>query len=120
MAIPTSSDGSSRIDTESVASDATPTIPSMNKAELVHAVQKSLGHDSTKAQAERAVVAVIDSIKLGLKKDHAVQLVGFGSFKVSTRKARVGVNPNTRQKMKIKASKVVRFSAGKDLKAKVK
>ena len=101
----------------------TPTKPppiKMNKAELVLAVQKSLGKEASKAESERAVQAVIDGIKTGLKKDQSVQLVGFGTFKVSTRKARVGINPSTKQKMKIKASKVVRFSAGKDLKAKVK
>jgi nucleoid DNA-binding protein len=49
-----------------------------------------------------------------------VQLVGFGTFKVTSRKARIGTNPKTKEKIKIKASKGVRFSAGKDLKAKVK
>jgi nucleoid DNA-binding protein len=63
---------------------------------------------------------VIDAIKAGLKKDHSVQLVGFGTFKVVARKARTGVNPSTRLPMKIKASKTVRFTAGKDLKTKVK
>ena len=92
----------------------------MNKEKLVLAVQKSLGNNTSKAQAERAVVAVLEGIKLGLKKDHAVQLVGFGSFKIVSRKARMGVNPNTLKSMKIKASKVVRFAAGKDLKGVVK
>jgi nucleoid DNA-binding protein len=92
----------------------------MNKADLVSAVQKSLGKDASRAEADRSVQAVIDSIKAGLKKDHSVQLVGFGTFKVVARKARTGVNPSTRLPMKIKASKTVRFTAGKDLKAKVK
>ncbi len=92
----------------------------MNKAELVSAVQKALGKDASRAEAERSVHAVIDAIKAGLKKDQAVQLVGFGTFKVATRKARTGINPSTRAPMKIKASKTVRFTAGKDLKAKVK
>lgn len=87
----------------------------MNKAELVTAVQKSLG--TSKADAERAVNAVIDGIKAGIKKTKTVQLVGFGTFKTGTRKARVGVNPKTGQKIKIKASKVVKFQAGKALKA---
>lgn len=91
----------------------------MNKSELVSAVQKHLGSDTSKAAAERALDAVLDGIKAGLKKDQSVQLVGFGSFKVSTRKARVGINPKTKEKIKIKASKSVRFSAGKDLKSKV-
>lgn len=91
----------------------------MNKAELVQAVQKSLGKDTSKAQAERAVDAVVESIKTGLKKDQAVQLVGFGTFKVAARKARTGVNPKTGEKIKIKASKSVKFAAGKDLKSKL-
>ncbi len=91
----------------------------MNKSELVSLVQKQLGADTSKAAAERALDAVLDGIKTGLKKDQSVQLVGFGSFKVSARKARVGINPKTKEKIKIKASKSVRFSAGKDLKSKV-
>ncbi len=91
----------------------------MNKAELVESVQKSLGKETSKAQAERAVEAVIDGIKAGLKKGKAVQLVGFGTFKVVQRKARAGVNPKTGEKIKIKASKNVKFGAGKDLKSKL-
>jgi len=67
----------------------------MNKAELVEAVQKTLGKDTSKAQAERAVEAVVEGIKGGLKKGKPVQLVGFGTFKVANRKARLGVNPKT-------------------------
>ena len=92
----------------------------MNKAELVEAVQKSLGKEASKAQAERAVEAVVEGIKGGLKKGKPVQLVGFGTFKVAHRKARLGINPKTGQKIKIKASKSVKFSAGKDLKSKLK
>jgi len=87
----------------------------MNKVELVANVQKSLG--TSKADAERAVNAVIDGIKTGIKKTKTVQLIGFGTFKTGTRKARVGVNPKTGEKIKIKASKVVKFQAGKALKA---
>jgi len=82
-------------------------------------VQKSLGKETSKAQAERSVEAVIDGIKAGLKKGKTVQLVGFGTFKVVQRKARTGVNPKTGEKIKIKASKNVKFSAGKDLKSKL-
>lgn len=87
----------------------------MNKNELVASVQKSLGGIS-KAEAERAVSAVIEGIKVGIKKTKSVQLVGFGTFKVATRKARTGVNPKTGEKIKIKASKTVRFVPGKALK----
>jgi nucleoid DNA-binding protein len=86
----------------------------MNKVELTVAVQKNL--DSTKADAERAVNAVIDAIKLGVKKTKTVQLIGFGTFKISNRKARTGVNPKTGAKIKIKASKTVRFVPGKAFK----
>ncbi len=90
----------------------------MNKAELVAAVQKSLS--SSKTGAEHAVDAVVEAIASGLKKGQPVQLVGFGTFKVVSRKARMGVNPKTRQPLKIKASKSVKFSVGKDLKSKLK
>ena len=90
----------------------------MNKAELVEAVQKSLGGVS-KADAERSVSAVIDGIKAGLKKTKNVQLIGFGTFKVAERAARIGVNPKTKEKIKIKKSKTGKFSAGKDLKSKI-
>ena len=86
----------------------------MNKAELVESVQKALG--ASKADAERAVAAVIDSIKTGLKKSKNVQLIGFGTFKVAERAARMGVNPKTGEKIKIKASKSVRFTPGKAFK----
>jgi len=89
----------------------------MNKVQLVEAVQKSLGKEATKAEAERAVNAVIEGIKLGVKKSKAVQLVGFGTFKVANRKARTGINPKTGEKIKIKASKTVKFSVGKAFKS---
>ncbi len=88
----------------------------MNKVELIAAVQKSLGKEASKADAERALTAVVDSIKMGVKKTKIVQLVGFGTFKVAARKARTGVNPKTGEKIKIKASKSVKFSAGKAFK----
>lgn len=88
----------------------------MNKADLVLTVQKLLGKEITKAEAEKTVAAVIDSIKMGIKKKKSVQLIGFGTFKIANRKARTGINPKTREKMKIKASKTVRFVCGKALK----
>jgi nucleoid DNA-binding protein len=86
----------------------------MNKVELIVAVQKTLG--TSKADAERAVNAVVDGIKLGVKKTKTVQLIGFGTFKISNRKARIGVNPKTSEKIKIKASKSVKFAPGKAFK----
>jgi DNA-binding protein HU-beta len=91
----------------------------MNKADLVESVQKTLGKEISKAFAERAVDAVIEAIKAGLRKTKSVQLVGFGTFKVVQRKARMGVNPKTLEKVPIKASKGVKFAAGKDLKARL-
>ena len=89
----------------------------MNKAELIEEVQKELGKDTSKAEAERALNAVLDSIKKGVKKDKSVQLVGFGTFQVVKRAARMGINPRTQERIKIKASKAVKFKAGAALKA---
>jgi len=91
----------------------------MNKVELVEAVKKQLGSETSKADAEKAVTAVIHSIKAGVKKDKMVQLVGFGTFKVVERKARKGVNPKTLQQIRIPKSKTVKFVPGKDFKTKV-
>jgi nucleoid DNA-binding protein len=89
----------------------------LNKAELVENIQNSLGDGASKAAAERAIDAVIDAIKAGLQNGEAVQLVGFGTFKVVDRQARTGVNPKTGEKIEIKASRNVKFIAGKDLKS---
>ena len=89
----------------------------MNKAELVSSVQKGLGKDTSNAAAERAVEAVIGAIAAALRKGRTVQLIGFGAFKVVSRKARIGVNPRTHEKIKIPASKTVKFAAGKELKS---
>jgi DNA-binding protein HU-beta len=85
----------------------------MNKAELVDMIQ---GEFESKAKAEKAVNAVIDAIKDGIKKDAKVQLVGFGTFTVKKRKARTGRNPQTGEQIKIKASKTIGFKPGKTLK----
>jgi nucleoid DNA-binding protein len=91
----------------------------MNKAQLVESVQKTLGGETSKAAAERAVAAVIDGIEKGLKKDKEVQLIGFGTFKVAKRAARMGINPQSGEKIKIKASKTVKFKVGASLKEKI-
>ncbi len=89
----------------------------MNKAELIEAVQKAYGADTTKKQAADAVATVLEAIAKGIKKDKAgVQIIGFGTFKVATRKARKGRNPKTGAAMNIKASKSVRFSPSSVLK----
>jgi DNA-binding protein HU-beta len=86
----------------------------MNKSELVDAVASQAG--LSKADADRALNAVTESIKKALKKGNVVSLVGFGTFKVTKRSARTGRNPQTGAALKIPARKVPRFTAGKALK----
>jgi nucleoid DNA-binding protein len=85
----------------------------MNKGDLVSEVAKVV---STKKEAEAAVACVFDSITETLKKKGEVTLVGFGTFKVSKRKARTGRNPKTGETIKIKAKNAPKFVAGKALK----
>ncbi len=87
----------------------------MNKAELVDEVRKLLGPETSLASAERSVDAVLSAVGRGLKRDKEVQLVGFGAFAVATRAARRGFNPHTKQPMKIRAMKTVRFKASQAL-----
>ncbi|MCK4785241.1 MAG: HU family DNA-binding protein [Desulfobacteraceae bacterium] len=86
----------------------------MTKAELVAEIAKK--SKLSKADAERALNSFVDTVKKTLKKEGRLALAGFGSFVVSKRKARKGRNPQTGEEIKIKASKVVRFKAGKALK----
>ena len=86
----------------------------MNRAELCEAVAKDM--KGTKAEADRFLSSLLKSLTKGLKKDKAVQLVGFGTFSVKKRAARKGRNPQTGETIKIKASKSVGFRAGKTLK----
>ncbi len=86
----------------------------MNKAELIAAVAEKA--DLTKKQAEAAVNAAIEAVTAALKKGDKVQIVGFGAFDVKERAARVGRNPQTKKEIKIPASKVPQFKAGKALK----
>lgn len=101
----------------------------MNKTELVAEIQKNLD-DASKAEAEKALNAVLSSIKTAIKKAGksvkvsdknakdavAVQLVGFGTFSVTRRSARSGINPLTKEPLKIRASKAVKFKPGAGLK----
>ena len=84
----------------------------MNKAELIEAVQASLGGDTTKRAAGDAVEAVLNAIAKGVKKSN-VQIIGFGTFKVASRKARMGRNPKTGEPIQIKAKRVVKFRVAK-------
>ncbi len=85
----------------------------MNKGDLVNDVVKVV---STKKEAQAAVDCVFASITQALNKKGAVTLVGFGTFKVDKRKARIGRNPQTGAEIKIKAKNVPKFVAGKALK----
>lgn len=88
----------------------------MNKAELVEAVQKALGSDATKRQADEAVDAVLEAVTKGIQSDKKVQIIGFGTFEVKERAARMGRNPKTGESMKIAASKSVGFKPSSVLK----
>ena len=90
----------------------------MTKDELIEKVASSVG--LSKADAGRVLNTTISSITSALKKGQKVTLVGFGTFKVSKRKARKGRNPRTGETITIKAAKVPKFSAGKGLKNAVK
>jgi DNA-binding protein HU-beta len=86
----------------------------MNKGDLIESVAGKAG--LSRADATRAVDAVIESITGALKSGGAVSLVGFGTFAVKARAARQGRNPRTGETIQIKASKVPGFKAGKGLK----
>jgi DNA-binding protein HU-beta len=86
----------------------------MNKSELIAAVAESA--ELSKADAGRALEAFIEAVKVTLKNGDDVSLVGFGTFTVRKRAARTGRNPRTNETIKIKASKVPAFKAGKALK----
>jgi DNA-binding protein HU-beta len=86
----------------------------MNKAELIAAIAAKTGE--TKKGAEEAVNAFVDVVVDALVKGDKVQLVGFGSFEVRKRAARKGRNPQTKEEIKIPASKAPVFKAGKALK----
>ncbi len=86
----------------------------MNKTELVDAVAASTG--LTKTDTKKTIDAVFEEITKALKKGDPVQLIGFGTFKTSERKAREGRNPQTGATIKIAARKVPAFSAGAALK----
>lgn len=86
----------------------------MNKTELVAAIAEQT--ELSKKDAEKALKAFTDIVADELKKGEKVQLVGFGTFEVSERAAREGRNPQTGETMEIKASKTLKFKAGKALK----
>ena len=86
----------------------------MNKSELIAAIANSA--DLSKKDAEKAVAAFFDSITDALKKGDKVTLIGFGTFEAKKRAARTGKNPQTGAAIKIPATTVPSFKAGKALK----
>ena len=89
----------------------------MNKAELVSKISDDSG--ISRSQANAALNSFIEAVTKTLKSGNKVTLVGFGTFSVSKRNARTGRNPQTGAAIKIKAKKVARFKAGKELAAKL-
>jgi len=85
----------------------------MNKAQLVEAVAEKC--DLSKAKAEQAIKGTIEAISEELNNGGSVQLIGFGTFSVSERAARTGINPKTKESIKIPAKKVAKFKPGKQL-----
>jgi DNA-binding protein HU-beta len=90
----------------------------MNKQELIAKIAKDT--NSSKASAAAAVESLFDGITKSLKKGDPITFVGFGTFKTSQRKARTARNPQTGAPIKIPKRRVVRFTAGKALKAAVR
>ncbi len=86
----------------------------MNKAELINAVAASA--DVSKKDTEAVITAMLDTITEALKQGDKVQLVGFGSFEVKKRAARIGRNPRTKEEIEIPATVLPVFKAGKLLK----
>lgn len=86
----------------------------MNKTELVAAIAEKAG--IKKADAEKALAAFTETVGAELKAGGKIQLVGFGTFEVRERAARTGINPQTKAQIKIAASKVPVFKAGRALK----
>lgn len=86
----------------------------MNKTELVAAIVEKT--ELSKKDAEKAVKAFTEVVADELKKGEKIQLVGFGTFEVGERAAREGINPRTRETIKIAAAKTPKFKAGKQLK----
>lgn len=90
----------------------------VNKDALVHAVVEKT--ELTKKDVEAVIETIIDTITKEIRKGNKVTLTGFGTFKVSKRAAREGINPQTKAKITIPAMSVPKFTAGKTLKEAVK
>ena len=85
----------------------------MNKTELIDKIAAGAG--ISKADAKKALDATTNALKEALVAGDKIQLVGFGTFSVSERPAREGINPATKEKIQIAAKKVAKFKAGAEL-----
>jgi len=85
----------------------------MNKSQLVDSVAVAAG--LTKAQAEKAVNSTFSAISGELEGGGSFSLIGFGTFSITEKPARTGINPKTREKIEIAAKKVAKFKPGKAL-----
>lgn len=85
----------------------------MNKTELINALSEKAG--LSKVDAKKALDAFIETVGEELKKGEKIALVGFGTFSVTEKAARKGINPRTKQTINIPAKKVVKFKAGSEL-----
>ncbi len=90
----------------------------MNKTELVSEIGSKVG--LTNKETQNVIDALTEAVGDALSKGERVTLVGFGTFKVVNKKARRGVNPQTRETIQIPAKKVPKFVPGKDLREKIK
>ena len=84
----------------------------MNKTELIEKIAQGAG--LTKVDAKKVLEAGIEAVKAAIVAGDKVQLVGFGTFAVNVKPAREGINPATKQKIKIAAKKVAKFKAGQE------
>lgn len=90
----------------------------MNKAELINAIASESG--LSKADSKKALDAFISSVSTTLKAGDKISLVGFGTFSISERSARTGINPSTKAAITIPAKKVAKFKAGAELSEAIK
>jgi len=89
----------------------------VTKTELVEHVARDLG--IARVEAQKMVETIFHKITEGLQSDGKVQIPGFGTFQRKERKARMGINPQTKEPMQIPASRTVGFKPGQDLKSKI-
>jgi nucleoid DNA-binding protein len=85
----------------------------MSTAALVEVVRRDLERNTSVAEVQRIVAAAIEAVKQGVSETRSARLLGFGTFKIAVRKARIGVKSKTRAQVKIEASNTIKFIPGK-------